>query len=232
MVVGAYYRPPVRTDEEYLSKSYDAISALRAQHKNAVFILGGDFNLPNIDWPNHAIDGHAYPRRVSQTYLDMGHDLSLEQMVDFSTRRLNTLDLLFSSHPAFMTQCRRLPPLGDKADHDMILYETSHQVVRSKQPRRTILLWKDINPDTIKNACSDLCKNFLTSNFTSINDMWLAFKTGIHDILKKHVPTKTSSSRRTNPWITTQTRRLSRRKAKAYRKAKKKNMLYLYMNHP
>ena len=36
-----------------------------------------------------------------------------------------------------------------------------------------------------------------------------------------YVPTKRSSSRHTHPWVNTHTRRLSRKKVRAYRKAKR-----------
>ena len=85
---------------------------------------------------------NAYPRRVSQRFLDIFHDLAIEQMVDFTTRNLNTLDLVLTSHPAFMTRCSRLPPLGAKSDHDIVLYDTTHEAVRTRQPCRKILLWK------------------------------------------------------------------------------------------
>ena len=46
------------------------------------------------------------------------------------------------------------------------------------------------------------------------------FKTGLLRILDSHFSSKTSSSRFTHPWISTKTRRLSRRKVRAYRKEK------------
>ena len=53
--------------------------------------------------------------------------------------------------------------------------------------------------------------------------MWTIFKTGLLRILDSHIPSKTSSTRFTHPWISTKTRLLSRRKARAYRKAKNTN---------
>ena len=53
--------------------------------------------------------------------------------------------------------------------------------------------------------------------------MLIFFKIGLLRIFDSHIPSKTSSSRFTHPWISTKTRRLSRRKARAYRKAKSTN---------
>ena len=44
-------------------------------------------------------------------------------------------------------------------------------------------------------------------------------------------PSKTSSTRFTHPWISTKTRRLSRRKARAYRKAKNTNNMKDWCNY-
>ena len=176
-----------------------------------------------IHWPSNSIRGNAYPHRVSQRFLDISHDLVLEQMVDFTTRNQNTLDLVLTSHPAFMTRCSRLPPLGAKSDHDIVLYDTTHKAVRTRQPRRKILLWKNVDKDTTRQACSELCQSFQGSIFSSVDDIWTFFKTGLLRILDSHIPSKTSSSRFTHPWISTKTRRLCRRKARAYRKAKTTN---------
>ena len=58
------------------------------------------------------------------------------------------------------------------------------------------------------------------ASHSSVDDMWTFFKTGLMGILDSHIPSKTSSSCFTHPWISTKTRHLSRRKARTYRKAK------------
>jgi hypothetical protein len=51
--------------------------------KTAVFILGGDFNAPDINWQSNNITGAKhYSKKVNQTYLDLAAEHSLEQMVD------------------------------------------------------------------------------------------------------------------------------------------------------
>ena len=98
MIIGSYYRPPNRTDDDYIIKIKEEISTLRKINKNAVFILGGDFNVPNINWQSNDITGtKLYSKKVNQTYLDLAAEHSLEQMVDFPTRGDNTLDL-YSHH--------------------------------------------------------------------------------------------------------------------------------------
>ena len=129
MVIAAYYRPPNSTDETYLTETYN-------EQMKYIIILSGDFNLPDICWKSNTITKHQYPQRVNQLFLDLSHNLGLEQIVDFPTRQDNTLDLVFTSHPAFKLRCKSLPPSGKKGNHDIVLDDCSHKVVRSKTPRR------------------------------------------------------------------------------------------------
>ena len=69
-------------------------------------------------------EGTQYPSRVSQAFLDIVSDNSLEQMVDFPTRKDKTLDLLFTSHPSHVEKCKPLPSIGN-SDHDIVLLDTS-----------------------------------------------------------------------------------------------------------
>ena len=144
MIIGSYYRPPNRTDDDYLIKTKEEISStLRKTNKNAVFILGGDFNAPDINWQSNNITGAKhYSKKVNQTYLDLAAEHSLEQMVDFPTRGDNTLNLVFTSHPSYVERCKPLPPIADNSDHDIVLFDTSHQPVITRPKRRTIYLWK------------------------------------------------------------------------------------------
>ena len=87
MIIGSYYRPLNRTDDDYLIKTKEEISTLRKTNKNAVFILGRDFNAPDINWQSNNITGAKhYSKKVNQTYLNLAAKHSLEQMVDFPTR--------------------------------------------------------------------------------------------------------------------------------------------------
>ena len=76
-------------------------------------------------------------------------------MIDFTTRNQNPLDLILTSHPAFMMLCS-LPPLWAKTDHDIVINDTTHEVVRTRQPRRKILLLKNVDRDTTKQARTEL----------------------------------------------------------------------------
>ena len=56
---------------------------------------------------------------------------------------------------------------------------------------------------------------------TNINTLWDYFKTKCTDIMEECIPSKTTSTRITQPWITKDLRTLSRRKQKLYNRAKR-----------
>jgi hypothetical protein len=84
----------------------------------------------------------------------------LEQIADFPTRQDSTLDLIFTSHPAFKLRCKSLPPLGKKGDHDIVLYDCSHKVVRRKPPRRKIYLWKKVPEENLRSGAKQISYDF------------------------------------------------------------------------
>ena len=214
MILESYYRSPDKTDEDYLTSVQSEFLQLKKKSKNAIFILGGDFNVPDIDWTTHKISGTSYPQRVSKTFLDITMELGLEQLVDFRTRLENTLDNIFTSHPSFKIRCKPLPPIGQKSDHDIVLLDTSHQPLRARPPRRKIFLWKRADAEKIKQHIKE-------ETSQSVECMWTLFKSAITSAVEKHVPTKMSSTRQTHSWVNTSLRRAMRRKQRALWRAKK-----------
>lgn len=76
------YRPPNRQDQEATDKAIQDTSDLRSNQKNNIFILEGDFNLPDIDWGNYTINGTQTSREVNNAYMQMTADLNLQRVVD------------------------------------------------------------------------------------------------------------------------------------------------------
>ena len=190
------------------------------KYKGSVFILGGDFNLPDIEWPSGLVTGHSVPSHVTDTIINMADDLSLSQMVDFHTRKEHTLDLVFTSHPSLVNKCKCLPPLG-KSDHDIVLIDTLITPQRSKPTRRKIHIWDKADHDSIRKDLSDFTQTFTSHTYTDIDNMWNTIRDFTTNLIHKHVPSKMTSSRSTNPWANRHIARLSRRKQRAHKKAKR-----------
>lgn len=94
LILACLYHPPNRQDHEVSDKAIQDLSDLRSNHKSNIFILRGDFNLPDITWVKYTINGSQTSREVNNSYMQMTEDLNLQQVVDISTRGDNTLDLL------------------------------------------------------------------------------------------------------------------------------------------
>ena len=69
IIVAACYRPPKGSvkDAEVLSHE---INKLSTKYKNNPLWLGGDLNLPDIDWSVNSIKGNQYTKAINETFLD------------------------------------------------------------------------------------------------------------------------------------------------------------------
>ena len=81
---------------------------------------------------------------MNKFFIDTIQEISMEQIVDFSTRLDNIIELVFTTHPSLVNECKSLPGIGD---HDIVLIDKSIEVTRSKTPRHKIYIWKSANTD-------------------------------------------------------------------------------------
>jgi len=58
-----------------------------------------DFNSPGTDWEHGTLTESYISCQSNQKLITLSHDSHMSQLVTFSTRAQNTLDLLFTSHP-------------------------------------------------------------------------------------------------------------------------------------
>ena len=112
VVFGSVYRP-TNNDISYSSKLVNDLYNLYSKNKSSIFWLGGDFNLPDINWKTNEIVGNQYPYQLNLLFLDMAQDLCFDQLVDKPTRGKSILDLIFTYRPdiaknffSFIWHCR------------------------------------------------------------------------------------------------------------------------------
>ena len=146
----------------------------------------------------------------------------LEQMVNFPTRGTNILDLLAPNTPSLVNRCQTLPGLGD---HDIVFIDSDITARRRKPTQRKIYLWKKANLKELRTAALYFQKEFVDkySDTDSIQQMWTDIKTNIIKMIDIHVPTKMSTKRFNQPWITTEVKRKARQRKRSYNKARKTN---------
>ena len=86
---------------------------VKHKYKNSIFWLGGDFNLPDIDWPSNSICGHQYPAAINELYLQMSFNLGLTQHVLTPTRLDNILDLFCTNFDFYIKKVTVIPGVSD-----------------------------------------------------------------------------------------------------------------------
>lgn len=80
----------------------------------------GDLNLPDVCWNTGLIIGNQNTRAINERFLNMLHRTGLEQIVEFSTRKDNTLDVFLTNRPS---PCFPGPGIG-LSDHDIVHIES------------------------------------------------------------------------------------------------------------
>ena len=140
-------------------------------------------------------------------------------MIKFPTRGSNTLDLFITNRPTLVTRSKAVPGVGD---HDIVFVEVHSRALRKKLPSRKIHLWNKLDFDTARPLVSQLSGRILDTHTedTDVETLWDSFKKECSHFLDNEVPSKQTSSRFTQPWINRKIKRLSRRKKRAYKKAK------------
>ncbi|MCG8078128.1 MAG: reverse transcriptase family protein, partial [Candidatus Thiodiazotropha taylori] len=91
-----------------------------------------------------------------------------------------------------------------------------------KPPSRKILLWKKADSSSLRQAIQDFSSDFNSrySQDTDINILWQTFRDFVGTTIQTNVPSKMTSTRFSQPWISRKAKRSSRRKKRAFRRAK------------
>ena len=210
ILIGAIYRPPDKNLELCEAITED-IFQITKKYKGAMFWLGGDFNLPDINWKQEIIKSNQYPKPINLKFLDMAGDLGLKQIVHTPTRENSCLDLFYTNNPSLINNTSVVSGISD---HDAVLVETKLKPFRKKPIKRKIQLWKRIDEGRLKKDCKNFKLAFLNKHTIkdNINELWQDIKNNLINIMEDNVPTKMTSSKTHQPWINTVTKRLIRKK--------------------
>ena len=152
--------------------------------------------------------------------IEICSDFNLTQHVNFSTRLNNTLDLFLTTEPATVANIRPLPPISD---HDLIVTDLKLNVKTKPKSQRVIYLWNKANMENLTKEVSDKLQNY-TWDEDDIDNNWNFLRNTLLEAQEKHVPHKLTSTRHNLPWYNKKLRRLSNKKHRLYKKAKKSNL--------
>ena len=206
-VIFVVYVPPLIKTTRFnaLKESLAAeITAAKADVKDPVFVIAGDFNHKDI---SDAVDLVEH-----MTLIPTG-----------PTRGANTIDLIYTNVPGCVRECMTLPPLeaanGAMSDHRCVYVKAQFQSTRNF---RWEVKMRRLRDQRRENAFADDLRNWNWENLEENNDvdkMWCEVEGVIADLTNKHFPlVRVRKRSNESPWITRGIRRLWKKKIRIYKK--------------
>ena len=182
------------------------IAHFRTHHKGkklpSAHVLG-DFNFKDIDWPDRlSKSGSTLSQSEGQILIDIMNDHGLEQMVHFPTREKNTLDLILTTLPG---QFQDVHSPDKLSDHDIVSGTLKIFIPPIKKPRRKVYLYQKGDYESMRKDTLEFAKEKYFnghSDTRSVQENFDLLTSFIQDSADKHIPSKTSRSVSSIPWIT------------------------------
>ena len=212
--IGCLYRPPW-SDETYM-KDFERVVKHVDPHRNGNLWIGGDFNLPKIDWTHQKILPQNPSGKISTALLNLTNDFSLTQIVDHPTRKENILDLFFTTNPILVNQVMTVPPLSNEADHDIVFIDlnTRAQIPRCTPSPRYIYSkadWESMRSELENYSLPD----------KPVQEQWDHLENTLKSLMNKYIPQKVPRRQKHKPWITRDLITELHQRNRAFRKWKK-----------
>lgn len=219
VVIAAFYRPPDMT-ATFSGEFHRILSDLYVRFPNSIFLVFGDFNFPNIDWPNLTVNPSD---QEAHMFLHTCLDFSLVQLITDPTRRsattANILDLVLTNNPEV---CFDILHLQGLSDHEIITGYITRPFGRKKTSTKRIHCYNRANFDGINSALQSFSEDFLAHcSSRSVETNWKSLKDTLTNLVDKFVPVITIRYHKNAPWFTNRLRRLNNKKKRLYRQAVK-----------
>ena len=158
----------------------------------------------------------------------------MEQVVHFPTREKNTLDLIITSLPSQFLDIHSPDSLSD---HDIVSGTLKIVIPPIKKPRRKVYRYQKGDYESMRSDALKFAKERYFNGYShsrSVQENFNLITSFIQDSADKHIPSKTSRSVSSVPWITPAIRRKIRRKNATLRreiKADIRKQHDLYVNN-
>ena len=185
-------------------------------------IIGGDFNLPGIDW-EACQTGYAN-KSQHEVLLDFLLGNSLLQLISQATRPTsnNILDLLITSSPNLIENIHAVPGISD---HLAIIFDANLKPHMPKKPRRKVYQFHTADNISLKMKTKAVFDKFIKFDPTKndINTNWCTIKSILNNLLNDYVPYRATKSRHNLPWITNEIKRSMRKRDRLFLRVRKSN---------
>ena len=221
-LIGTIYRPPDRK-KDYLSTALAELKRVISTTKPSHIIVGGDFNLPGVNWEEKRVPPRTPHKKQAKFLLSSMEDLNLHQMVHFPTRNDNTLDLLFTDTPDLINRAYSAPGLSD---HETVIVDHQLKATINKKKPRNVTLYHRANWQEVKDRIKVFATDYFAANNITvrpINTNWSDIQRCITTCIADLIPHKSIGTRFHLPYITKPIQRKIRKRQRVYRKAKKSN---------
>jgi hypothetical protein len=183
--------------------------------------IGGDLNLPGIDWESLSPKPDSTHKKYDQQLLNIMHDHGLDQVIRTPTRGENILDLCLTTHPGLVEKATTTPGLSD---HDAVEVLLNMKAKINKKAPRKVFMYSKANMKELEEDLKTFSENFAQEHGNrSLEENWNLFKTTLTSLMDKHIPHKMLSGKFHLPWLTKEIMRAIRKKQRIYNKAKKSN---------
>ena len=158
IIIGVFYTP--KSELNSLVELRKSITKLRITYPETPLFLGGDFNLPGINWDTLTYSPTASKKAQWEYLLNIAADFQLEQLNLEPTRNKNTLELMFTTSPE-ISNCSTGPGISDH-DH-IVICRTDVKPMHPLKKKRDIHLYKKADWNKIKLHISNARDTFNTT---------------------------------------------------------------------
>ena len=202
------YRPP----DTNLFDSIELFDTIYENLKNSqMFVLFGDFNLPDISWENLVASS-----RISREFLTLCFKIGAEQRVNFPTRNENVLDLVLCSTRMLISSVLCEPPFCC-SDHSSILcHLTDYYCASQEAPLKPC--FKKADYEMINAFLATIDWDEVYAHCITANDYWQAFQNILNTAVYNYVPFVSSVKHRHSPWFNNDIKRLHSDKQKKWKR--------------
>lgn len=233
LLVCSYYKP--KEHDPHSTNEFNK-SLSMATKTSATVWVGGDFNMPKMDWSNISPTPDCKLQSHYRDFINILFDNNITQMVQDPTRGNHILDLFLTNNPSRVNRAQVIPGISD---HDAVLVVINTSARMKTQKPRKIHLYKKADWDGLRSHITNLHESLSKSKkyiSDSVADLWQSISSSIEEGVNTFIPSKMSSTKNKLPWIKVELKRLFRKRDKAFRKYKKSKQTthkehYLKLKH-
>ena len=154
---------------------------------------------------------------------------ALAQIHEEPTREENLLNLLITNKPGLIKSSHSVPVISD---HCAVVTELDIDPPYHRTKLRPVRQFKNANWEAIRQQIRSCWTSFSkNSPSRSVIENWLKLKSILNQCLDKFIPTKMTSPRENQPWLSKSLLAFIRKKTSLYSKAKRRNKADLWAKY-